>query len=680
MGIQCRLVINLATVPMRPAAKDLCVISTKNPEKSESSGIVKKEKKKQTKKETESSSKEEDSKDSKFKSKAGKLKPQASISGKRSEILPKSPETLSQKKTLKSKIQAAMKSTRNEPIVDPIDDKKVNLKRSVSVQSISSVNDNNKRSRVATTTFNNAKATNASKTRSNNQNGKEADPSNEDSKKSLKRRSMSLQSPSSINKVSKMSLNDTKSGILAKAKAAHMKVNPSPVAGRTRKAVAMRSSINANATSSSQNIPQLDGGNDKKSKTRNPDYKIKFPLRSRSSDVSSKLAQPMPKTVAISTPPRGRRRSNSNTIRIRLPSISRSMSKSPTSAAGHISRKSKFEKTNSIVSSSSPTKSSSKLEKISKTSSADTEETKEQTDKSKRAESSSRGNLVRPASVPSASNSDEKFSQKTEEQKKKIARPRRGQSSSQTTSSKQPTAAVQSSTKSPTPLSSKATVPTNQLESSSSSPSSPIKLASNSDKKLSSKTETISKATKIANLSKKSVPKTKSSVVVASSSSNSTVLTSTNEKKSKPIARSTSTGVEKPTKNALKRKSTTSVSSDSDFAPTPKKKPRPAVDKPLPRQVVNLKKRIDRRILSTDDESIEPPVKKDDMNYWIEVYCEADSKWICIDLFKVKVDCVDEIKVSLFYWHLHPGCEHCWIRIESVMHFFIRHRKKQRNP
>lgn len=385
MGIQCRLVINLATVAMRPAAKDLCVISTKNPEKAESSGKAKQEKKKQTKKETVSSSKEKDSKDSKLRPKAGKLKPQVSISGQSSEILPKSPETLSQKKTLKSKIQAAMKSTQNESIVEPIDDKKVNLKRSVSVQSISSVNDNNKRSRVET--FNNAKTTNALKTRSNNHNSKETATSNEDSKKSLKRRSMSLQSPSSINKVAKMSLNEPKAGILSKAKAANMEVNPSPVSRRTRRAIARNSSIISNATSSSQNIPQLDGGDDKKSKTRNPDYKIKFPLRARSvtTNASSELAQPMQKTVPIVSPPRGRRRANSNTIRIRLPSISRSTSKSPTSTAGHISRKSKFEKTNSIASSSSPVKSSSKLEKKSKTSNADTEETKEPTEKSKRA-------------------------------------------------------------------------------------------------------------------------------------------------------------------------------------------------------------------------------------------------------------------------------------------------------
>lgn len=89
--------------------------------------------------------------------------------------------------------------------------------------------------------------------------------------------------------------------------------------------------------------------------------------------------------------------------------------------------------------------------------------------------------------------------------------------------------------------------------------------------------------------------------------------------------------------------------SDSDFEPSPKK-----VNKPAQLRVVkNIKKgaKLDRRVLSSDDDNVAEPSKReskrDAMNFWVEVFTEVEDKWIAIDLFKPKVDCVDTIRVIL---------------------------------
>lgn len=659
LGIQCRLVINLATVPIRPLAKDLCVISTKVADEPKSSDNAKKVKK-STKKGDEPSSdknKEKDVKASKPKTKVEKLKSLVnSISGKKSEILSKSPETLSQKE---SKNQAALKSTANSSSDKPDDAKKKNLKRSVSVQSISSVNDNNKRSRIT-------------KTGPSDQNIIRKDASNDNSKKILKRHGMSLQRSSSINNVSRMSLNNPTSDQLMKTKAANSAVVASPVSRRTRAAFtrsARSASATSTATATSQSIPQLDGGNDVKSKKQKPELlKFKIPLRARSVSPSSAITLTQRRSTSVV--PRGR--AKSNLLRIRLPSTSRSMSKSPTSTSGHISRKSKFEKTALNVSSPS-----SKLEEVSKTNNIHTEEQKKSAEKLKPVQPSSKSsklstlkNAVKADASLSAvkveTNSGKKMSSNAKEQQEftktdKIPSSSKSRKLSISTDALSPVKLESSSgikfssdakgqkknnkKDKPEPvqsLSKSSKLSTSKAAVKATAPLllSPVKLASNSDKNTSSTTKDSISDQK---------PKTSNRTATASSSSTSAqsskpVATSMSKKKSKQIERSTT--VEKSTKNTLKRKSTNSASSDSDFVPTPKKKSSPAIEKPLPRQVEKLKKRIDRRILSTDDESIEPTVKKNEMNYWIEVYCEAESKWICIDLFKAKVNCVDEIKVS----------------------------------
>lgn len=95
-----------------------------------------------------------------------------------------------------------------------------------------------------------------------------------------------------------------------------------------------------------------------------------------------------------------------------------------------------------------------------------------------------------------------------------------------------------------------------------------------------------------------------------------------------------------------KRSRSSGSDSDSDFVPSPKKLTKPA----QPKVVQNVKKaaKLDRRVLSTDDdndETVAEQSKRDSMNFWVEVFTEVEDKWITIDLFKLEVDCVDSIRV-----------------------------------
>ncbi|XP_037044546.1 DNA repair protein complementing XP-C cells homolog isoform X5 [Bradysia coprophila] len=611
IGIQCRLVINLGTVPMRPAAKDLCVISTKPTEKSSSKDKAKKDKK-STKADKISSQDKKTRKDST--TSKSKVKSRTnSISGAMSEILMKSPEHSDQKKKTEH-------------------DKRKNLKRSVSVQSSSSVNDNAKRSRI--------KSTSSSKEL---QNGT--------------KRSTSVQKPTSTTrKASKLSLNKQES---VQSTEAPVALN-SPISHHTRMGVARRSSVAGSPT-----IPQLDGGDDKKKKKSKSNlYKIRLPLRARSVSSPSLNAT----SIALVTPPRGR--TKSITPSLRLPSMSRSKSKSPDVTSEHASRKSQFEKSND--SSSLSAESSSKLEtssieenptttkrgrrtlytsptkpwrhfdqttskaNINEKSTSEAELQLNAETQQIKAESSIQTTAEATTPLKQSLNPDEKLTSTTNDTKSaskdstippiKSAASKRSHSK---TKFANPDKKLRSKSKEPESTSTTATVSPTKSAASSKGPKSKTK-SSDPDKKLrstSTSTTATASPTKSAALSKRSNSKTKSAAT-----SSSAVSSTSKESESKPV------------KSALKRKATISVSSDSDFAPTPKKKLSPSVDKPLPKQVERLKKRIDRRILSTDDESVEPTVKKDDMNYWIEVYCEAESKWICIDLFKMKVNCVDEVK------------------------------------
>lgn len=64
----------------------------------------------------------------------------------------------------------------------------------------------------------------------------------------------------------------------------------------------------------------------------------------------------------------------------------------------------------------------------------------------------------------------------------------------------------------------------------------------------------------------------------------------------------------------------------------------------LPKAVQHLRK--DRRVLSTDDECVMDKRKTSASDMWVEVWSEVEEQWICIDLFKGKIHCVDTIRVS----------------------------------
>lgn len=73
-------------------------------------------------------------------------------------------------------------------------------------------------------------------------------------------------------------------------------------------------------------------------------------------------------------------------------------------------------------------------------------------------------------------------------------------------------------------------------------------------------------------------------------------------------------------------------------------KPSPALKKK--ETGAKLNDTIDRRVLSTDEDEpiIESPTKKSkSIDIWVEVYSEKDARWIAIDVFKNKIDCVTEI-------------------------------------
>ncbi|XP_055634446.1 DNA repair protein complementing XP-C cells homolog [Toxorhynchites rutilus septentrionalis] len=60
-----------------------------------------------------------------------------------------------------------------------------------------------------------------------------------------------------------------------------------------------------------------------------------------------------------------------------------------------------------------------------------------------------------------------------------------------------------------------------------------------------------------------------------------------------------------------------------------------------------LKRRLDRRVLSTDDECMaqsgDKPKLKSGVNLWVEVYAEEEEQWIPVDVIGAKVHCAEQI-------------------------------------
>lgn len=113
-------------------------------------------------------------------------------------------------------------------------------------------------------------------------------------------------------------------------------------------------------------------------------------------------------------------------------------------------------------------------------------------------------------------------------------------------------------------------------------------------------------------------------------------------------------------KNKESKRRGSDENSDSDFEPSSSEKKK----RPTPVQNLKIKskkssnpldrvKRIDRRVFSTDEEDNENAAmntsisNKKAMNFWPEVYCEKEKKWIAVDLVKAKVNAVQNISVSV---------------------------------
>ncbi|ALC41978.1 mus210 [Drosophila busckii] len=86
------------------------------------------------------------------------------------------------------------------------------------------------------------------------------------------------------------------------------------------------------------------------------------------------------------------------------------------------------------------------------------------------------------------------------------------------------------------------------------------------------------------------------------------------------------------------QKSQSKGSDDTDES-TPSKQIKKAPVLPKLQQL-----RHDRRVLSTDDECVKDKKKTTASDMWVELWSEVEEQWICIDLFKGKLHCVDTIR------------------------------------
>ncbi|XP_017078618.1 DNA repair protein complementing XP-C cells homolog isoform X2 [Drosophila eugracilis] len=94
-----------------------------------------------------------------------------------------------------------------------------------------------------------------------------------------------------------------------------------------------------------------------------------------------------------------------------------------------------------------------------------------------------------------------------------------------------------------------------------------------------------------------------------------------------------------PKKRPKLEKLKNSQDSDEVFEPARPVKKAPV----LPKSVQNLRK--DRRVMSTDDEGGSRVKRRlDASDMWVEVWSEVEEQWICIDMFKGKLHCVDTIR------------------------------------
>lgn len=69
------------------------------------------------------------------------------------------------------------------------------------------------------------------------------------------------------------------------------------------------------------------------------------------------------------------------------------------------------------------------------------------------------------------------------------------------------------------------------------------------------------------------------------------------------------------------------------------------VDFELSKPSTSKKKSLDRRVLSSDEDS--SGSRKIGNDFWVEVFLEAEEKWISVDLKKKKIHCIQQLYVSI---------------------------------
>jgi len=67
--------------------------------------------------------------------------------------------------------------------------------------------------------------------------------------------------------------------------------------------------------------------------------------------------------------------------------------------------------------------------------------------------------------------------------------------------------------------------------------------------------------------------------------------------------------------------------------------------------------------LSSDDEVGVQVAKKIGQDVWVEVFLEAEEKWITVDVIRQKVHCVQLLQVSIF---VIPNKESGWMDLPLV--------------
>lgn len=103
--------------------------------------------------------------------------------------------------------------------------------------------------------------------------------------------------------------------------------------------------------------------------------------------------------------------------------------------------------------------------------------------------------------------------------------------------------------------------------------------------------------------------------------------------------------------------------SDEDFKPT-KISPRPVkLAKP------STSKKIDRRVLSTDEEV---EMKANRVDVWCELYVEELEQWISVDVINGKIHCPNDIYVSKILSEPIPhGLKYFRVSYQSILTKFV---------